>query len=87
MTVNPDFILRNLAGQYILVSITEGEEAKRLLYLNEIGKDIYNHLRNGLEGDALLTALQEEYDADPDTLCADVAEYLNLLRTYNVIMD
>ena len=86
MTVNPQYILRELAGQWLLVSIGE-EENKRLLYLNEIGKDIYTHLSNGLEGDALLTALQEEYDADPATLSSDVTEYLNLLRTYNVIMD
>jgi len=87
MTVNPQYILRELAGQWLLVSIAEDEENKRLLYLNEIGKDIYTHLSNGLEGDALLTALQEEYDADPDTLSSDVTEYLTLLRTYNVIMD
>lgn len=86
MTVNPQYILRELAGQWLLVSIGE-EENKRLLYLNEIGKDIYTHLSNGLEGDALLTALQEEYDADPATLSSDVTEYLNLLRTYNVIID
>ncbi len=87
MTVNPNYILRNLAGQYILVSVAENEEAKRLLYLNEIGKDIYTHLKNGLTGDALLAALQEEYDADPTTLRQDVEEYLTLLRSYNVITE
>lgn len=87
MTVNSDFILRELAGQYILVSIGENEENKRLLYLNEIGKDIYTHLKNGMEGEALLSALQQEYEADPVTLRADVDEYLALLRSYNVITD
>ncbi len=87
MTVNPNYILRELAGQYILVSIAEEEEHKRLLYLNEIGKDIYTHLSNGLEGDALLSALQEEYDADPTTLSEDVSEYLTLLRNFKVITD
>lgn len=86
MTVNPQYILRELAGQWLLVSIGE-EENKRLLYLNEIGKDIYTHLSNGLEGDDLLAALQEEYEADPATLRTDVEEYLKLLRAYNVIMD
>ena len=57
------------------------------MYLNEIGKDIYTHLKEGLEGQSLLDALYEEYEADPATLSSDVAEYLNLLRTYNVIMD
>ncbi|MBR4308040.1 MAG: hypothetical protein IKT58_00450, partial [Oscillospiraceae bacterium] len=65
MKLSSNFILRRLAGEWLLVSIADGEEVKRLLYLNEIGKDIYTHLQNGLEGQALLDALCEEYDADP----------------------
>ena len=87
MTVNPDFVLRELAGQWLLVSIAEDEDSKRLLYLNEIGKDIFTHLQEGLEGDALLTTLQEEYDIDTVTLRTDIEEYLTLLRSYNVITD
>ena len=87
MTVNPNFILRELAGEWILVSICENEDHKRLLYLNEIGKDIYTHLTEGLEGDALIAALEAEYEADPAVLKQDVEEYLNILRSYNIIMD
>ena len=87
MTINPNFILRELAGEWLLVSICENEEHKRLLYLNEIGKDIYSYLKEGLEGDALLTALSQEYDVDLETLSADVEEYLSVLRSYKVITD
>ena len=87
MTINPNFILRELAGEWILVSICEDLEHKRLLYLNEIGKDIYTHLKNGLEGDTLLSALSDEYDADPEVLRKDVEEYLDILRSYNVLTD
>ena len=86
MTINPDFILREFAGEWILVSIAENEENKRILYLNEIGKDIYSHLQEGLEGDALLNALQEEYEADPQVLRQDVEEYMKVLRSYRVII-
>lgn len=86
MIINPDFILREFAGEWILVSIAENEENKRILYLNEIGKDIYTHLLEGLEGDSLLNALQEEYEADPQVLKQDVEEYMEILRTYRVII-
>ena len=86
MTINPDFILREFAGEWILVSIAENEENKRILYLNEIGKDIYSHLQEGLEGDALLNALQEEYEADPQVLRQDVEEYMEILRSHRVII-
>ena len=86
MTINPEFILREFAGEWILVSIAENEENKRILYLNEIGKDIYSHLQEGLEGSSLVAALQEEYEADPQVLEQDVAEYLRLLRSYRMIL-
>ncbi len=85
MKLSSNFILRELAGEWLLVSIGEGEEVKRLLYLNEIGKDIYTHLQEGLEGDSLITALQAEYNADPDTLRRDVEEFLQTLRNYKVL--
>ena len=85
MNLSPNFILRQLAGEWLLVSIGEGEEVKRLLYLNEIGKDIYTHLQEGLEGQALIDALAEEYDIDPATLRQDVEEFLQTLRNYKVL--
>ena len=85
MNLSPNFILRQLAGEWLLVSIGEGEEIKRLLYLNEIGKDIYTHLQAGLEGQALIDALAEEYDIDHATLQQDVDEFLQTLRNYKVL--
>ena len=87
MTINPNFILREFAGEWILVSICENEEHKRILYLNEIGKDIYSHLQEGLEGNKLLAALEEEYEADPQVLQQDVEEFLQILRSYNILID
>ncbi len=87
MTLNPNFILRELAGQSLLVSIVDGENNKRLLYLNDIGKDIYLHLREGLFGDALIAALITEYDVEEEALRADVEEFLGTLRSQGIVED
>lgn len=87
MRLNPNFILREIAGESLLVSIVEGEDNKRLLYLNGIGKDIYLYLREGLFGDALIAALLQEYEVEEATLRADVEEFLVTLRSYSVIED
>lgn len=87
MTLNPNFILRELAGESLLVSIEEGEDVKRLLYLNEIGKDIFLLLRQGLFGDALIAALMEEYEVEEAALRADVEEFLGTLRSQGVLKD
>ena len=87
MTLNPNFILREIAGQSLLVSIVDGEDSKRLLYLNGIGTDIYMHLREGLFGEALIAALLEEYDAEETALRADVDEFLATLRSHGIVED
>lgn len=85
MTLNPNFILREIAGQSLLVSFVDGEDSKRLLYLNDIGRDIYLHLREGLFGDALIAALLEEYEVEESALRADVDEFLTTLRSQGII--
>ncbi len=87
MTINPDFIFREIAGEWLLVSIAEGEENKRLIYLNEIGKDIYLHLKNGLEGDSLIRTLEEEYEVEETELRRDVEEFLQMLKEQKVLVD
>ncbi len=87
MTLNPNFILREIAGQSLLVSIVDSEDSKRLLYLNEIGKDIYLHLREGLFGESLIAALLEEYEVEEAALRADTQEFLATLQSHGVITD
>ncbi len=87
MNLNPNFILREIAGESLLVSIVEGEDSKRLLYLNGIGKDVYLHLREGKRDEALIAALMEEYEVDEATLRNDVEEFFGTLRMHGILED
>ena len=87
MNLNPNFILREIAGESLLVSIVEGEDSKRLLYLNGIGKDVYLLLREGKRDEALIAALMEEYEVDEATLRNDVEEFFGTLRMHGILED
>ena len=86
MKLNPKYILREVAGETLLVSIADLTAPKRLLCLNELGKDIYLHLQKGLSEDEIFAALFAEYEVEPQALRADLDEFLATLRAYEVIV-
>ena len=85
MKLNPKYILREVAGETLLVSLADVTAPKRLLCLNVLGKDIYSLLQKGLSVEEISAALLEEYDVEPQVLKADLNEFLEALKAYGVI--
>lgn len=85
MKLNPKYILREVAGETLLVSLADATAPKRLLCLNELGKDIYHRLEKGLSKEEIFVSLLEEYDVEPQILQADLDEFLATLQEYGVI--
>ena len=86
MKLNPKYILREVAGETLLVSLADLNSAKRLLCLNELGKDIYFHLQKGLSKEDIFAALLEESEVEPEVLQADLDAFLATLKEYGVIV-
>lgn len=86
MKLNPKYILREIAGETILVSLSDISAPKRLLCLNDLGKDIYTLLQKDLSKEAILAALLAEYEVESDVLKADLEEFLSTLKSYGVIL-
>lgn len=74
---NPDFLLREIAGEYILVPT--GAAAARLnglISLNEPGAYLWNTLQQSRSEEELVAALVGEYEVAPETASADVRAFL-----------
>lgn len=87
MKLNSKYILREIAGETILVSLSDISAPKRLLCLNDLGKDIYVLLQKGLAKDEVLVSLLAEYDVEEDRLRKDLEEFLHTLQQYHVILE
>ncbi|HJA63646.1 MAG TPA: PqqD family protein [Candidatus Intestinimonas stercoravium] len=89
MRVDPDFIVRDLMGECIL--IPSGEAAARysnaMMSVNEMGKRILELLPRVESEEQLTAELLEEYEVEPETLRADVREFLGALREHGVLLD
>ena len=77
MKVNPLFVLREIADEYIVVPV--GEEADRVhgvLTLNEQGAFLWKLMESEQTEKSLLDAMVKEFAVEEDTAQADIADFL-----------
>lgn len=88
MKASKDFILREIAGEFILVPT--GEAATRfngLITLNELGAFILRCLEAEQTVDTLTAAILAEYDVPEDTARTDCEDFLNQLREIGALVE
>ena len=86
LKVSKDLILREIAGEHILVPT--GETAGKvhgMITLSESGLLLWNRLQQGCEESALTEALVAEYEVSPETAASDVKEFLDQLRKVDLL--
>lgn len=81
MKVSKEFILREIAGEYILVP-TGASAAKisGLVTMNELGCFIFKALQEEKSMEQLVDVIVAEYAVDRNTAQADAQEFLQQLR-------
>ena len=88
MKIHEGFLLREVAGNYIVMPV--GDAAQRLngmIKLNETSAFLFRTLEGGADEEALVAALLAEYDVDEATARRDVGSFLSTLRTARVLDD
>lgn len=86
MKVLLDFVLREVAGETLL--IPAGRTALNLngmLTLNELGAEIWRMLPEAKNEEEIISKILEEYDAQPEEVRRDVAEFFGKLRELGII--
>lgn len=88
MKVSSDFVLREIAGEFILVPV--GSAAARfngLITLNETARTIFLALAQERTVEELTDAVTAEYEVDRETARADVEEFLEQLRQVDALVE
>ncbi len=88
MHIVPGFVVRQIAGE--TVAIPAGAAARALsglLALNGSGRLLFERLQTEQTEDSLVEFLLEQYEIDRDTAEADVAEFLDTLRSSGVLVE
>ena len=80
MKITKEFVLRDIAGEHILIPIgATALELNGLITVNEVGVTIWKLLQNEVTFDEIVAAVLEEYEVEEDTARADVREFLDTL--------
>ena len=86
MKINKEFILREIAGDYILVPVGKTAlEFNGLITVNEIGVLIWEQLQKGCELQEIVQVILNEYEIDEETATKDVHEFIKYLKDKNIL--
>lgn len=80
MKVDKEFILREIAGDYIIIPTGKTVlEFNGLITVNEVGVSIWNMLQEDVTLDEIVKGILDEYDVEESVAKEDVEEFLNNL--------
>ena len=85
MKLKSGLLLRQVAGENVVLSVGGEVDIKGMLTLNDTGVTLWKCLENGAEMSDLVAALLAEYDVDEQTAAAHVEVYVNKLKELGLL--
>lgn len=86
MHIKENFVLREIAGEYIIVPVGNTTlNFNGLMTVNEVGMFIWQQLQEEITEEELLARVLAEYEVDEETAKADIDEYLERLSQAGII--
>lgn len=80
MQIKKDFVLREIAGDYIIIPTGQTAlEFNGLITVNEVGVSLWKMLQNETTADKLLQGILDEYEVEEDVAREDIQEFLDAL--------
>ena len=86
MKIKQGFMLREVAGNYVVVAI--GEASKNfngVINLNESGAFLWEKLAEGISKEDLLKALLDEYDVPEAIAVRDIDNFISKLKGSDIL--
>ncbi len=87
MKLKDGFILREVAGQIVVLPFGEGLDSNMMITLNEVGKFIWQLLDSDTDEAAIVSAILKEYDVDKETAQVAVSDFIKKLRENEFLAD
>lgn len=88
MRGNPDFVLRNIYGKYILMPIRKNDASDDPVLLNSVAADIWQFAEQEKNFDGIVAAVSEKYDLQKSSMEeASVKQFINLLIAQKLLVE
>ena len=87
MKLKDGFILREVAGQIVVLPSGDDLDLNMMITLNETGKFIWQLLEEEIEESAIVSEILKEYNVDRMTAEAAVAVFIRKLNEHGFLAD
>ena len=85
MKLKDGFLLRNVAGQAVVLPMGGTLDLNMMITLNETGAFLWEHMQQETNEAALVQALLGEYDVDEATAAKSVDAFVKKLRDHDFL--
>ena len=86
MKIKKNFILREIAGTYLVVAVGEAvKNFNAVINLNETGAFLWKALEKGATEEELVSLITSEYEVDIEVAKADVLAFIQRLKEANLL--
>ena len=86
MKVDKEFVLREIAGDYIIIPTGKTVlDFNGLITVNEVGASIWNMLQEEVSLDELVKGILDEYEVNEDVAREDIQEFLATLDKNGIL--
>ncbi len=86
MKIKEGFILREVAGSFIVVAVGDAvKDFNGVINLNETGAYLWKELAKGSDEDGLTKALLAEYDVEESVARADAKNFIDKLTEAGLV--
>ena len=87
MKIKDGFILREVAGSFIIVAVGSAvKDFHGIINLNETGAFLWKILEHGATEEELLAKMLAEYEVDEETARQDINAFINKLREAKLVL-
>ena len=87
MKLKYGFILREVAGQIVVLPTGDDLDLNMMITLNEVGKFIWLQLENETDEAAIVSAILAEYEVDKATAETAVTGFIRKLNEHGFLAD
>lgn len=88
MRVSKEFVLREIAGEFIIIPTGKTVlEFNGLITVNEVGLFLWKLLQEETEFEGLVQAVLEEYEVEEGVARMDIQEFIDRLAESKILID
>lgn len=86
MRINKEFVLREIAGDYIIIPTgTTVLEFNGLITVNEVGVTLWQMLQEEVSMEQLVQGILSEYEVEEEVAREDIQEFLDVLTKGGIL--